>query len=70
MTKYYGMLSDEEIEWITQALDMVNKDNPCHTNAIIRAQLKEKLTTQFIEADHIVKPTLENKFVESISIQH
>ncbi len=70
MDRYYGMLSSQEIEWIVEALDMVNKSNPCHLNATIRAQIKDKLTTKFIVPESIQEATLENKFIESIMIQH
>ncbi len=46
---YTGNLTQEQIEWINQAMDILLENAPCHTNASIRNEIKNVLEKEFIE---------------------
>mgnify|MGYP007122516224 FL=1 len=54
MDRYCGMLSSDEIDLIVSKVP----------------ELEQRLTTEFIVPESIEEATLENKFIESIMIQH
>lgn len=67
--EYVGKLKHWQISVIKDMLEKINEDSPCHINAQIRLQLNQALD-EFIEAESIENPSLENKFVETIKLQH
>ena len=69
-TEYYGKLTGEDIRLIQEVFNIVNEQNPCHMNSIIRMKILKTLETEFYEADSKETPSLKNKFVETITIQH
>ena len=71
MTKqYFGKLTERQINLIQDAFDVVYETAPCHINALFRAEVMKTLKEDFIEAESCQEPTLENKFVETVKIQH
>ncbi len=66
---YTGSLTQEQIEWINQALDLLLENAYCHTNAYIRNEIKNVLQKEFMEPKSIEEPTLLNRFMKTIKVQ-
>ena len=66
---YTGNLTQEQIEWINQAMDILLENAPCHTNASIRNEIKNALQKEFIEPKSIEEPTITNRFMKTIKVQ-
>ncbi len=54
--EYFGKLTDSDIQLITESS--------------VNEMVKEKIITKFLEPESIIAPSLENKFKETVILQH